>query len=859
MSASDTFNVMQSGDFRMLRWLEIEGLPWCYGTGPGNVGGSFFTPRASTAEEFEGIRSWIKLPPAIEDVELDVLDAFPKNSGALQVEIVDVDGSVTALVNTDPGSARLAADITDATTEIVYVGADPGFTTGGGTAYIGNETIKYTSHSSGVKTLYGCTRGRYRSVPREWGIGVPIHMQPYTMAKRRVWYFTLASSEPSTGSFFGFVDSAKWLRFAGTLESLRGNEGLTGYELKATTLEKDLDRSVFNELRQFEGPAEAKIRGLGGTEGLDTGATWSSPGVSLRLAEGECVAVRCDAELMGIQRVGVTEFLRLVRRGLMNTEIEEHSAGATMREVVLVCPGVSGAHTDIPPATGAEAYLSFFSSYGSAGTSAGGGGTWFPADHPLAIMLCVMLSGSKLATNDTDGNGFVTPGRSFDLGASFELEALPPAAWFLGIDATRLDLNQIVRLANETAWLRVSGVIEDSVNFITWAKTLLQPFGFYVTYTADGLFTVKPLRPPLPGSTLRALTDNDRIQTARPSYDANLSSVVSRVEYRYGWDIAESRFRRIVVLQVNEGELYSAGRGRTLVYESKLLYTGRERIPGELSRDVGFNVQELLRQRGDFYQARFARPPAIIVETVKLDLIDVALGDLIALTSTNSPSANGGGRGLDEAICEVIGRRVDEVEKTIEITLLLTGFSTGDYRCIGPSAVISGVSASGGNTDVALYVDPPGLELNGRGGWYDYTRDPAASDGQPTEGLIGGNQITYFPPGAAVRVFTNNGDTTNPKWDWSTSPGSGFLVLSSTSYPPVVQISGAHTFNDGDLLVYDGWTTNPGAGPLNGIVCGSRPAPAGLTDLTIGRIFAFLADSAGLLGGTDPGHKFFPA
>ena len=121
------------------------------------------------------------------------------------------------------------------------------------------------------------------------------------------------------------------------------------------------------------------------------------------------------------------------------------------------------------------------------------------------------------------------------------------------------------------------------------------------------------------------LTDKERIRESRPGYDSNLSAVVSEVEYKFGWDLSRNKFRRIVVLRVNEGDLFSGGRGRRLSYESKLLYTGSDRIPGELTKSVGLDVVEILRQRGDFFRSRYSRPPAIVEETVTLDLVDVAL------------------------------------------------------------------------------------------------------------------------------------------------------------------------------------------------------------------------------------------
>lgn len=842
MSASDTFAAMRSGDFRLLRWIEIEGLPYCYGTGPGALSGTFFSGR-SAAEQFSGIRCWLRKPPPVEDVELDVLEAFPKRAGAIEAEIVDVDGSVCALANTDPGSARLSADLAAGGSSLVYVGDDPGFSAPG-VAYIGNETIAYTSHNAGTKTLSGITRGQFRSVDRAWGRGTPVHVRPYTLAKRRVWYYTIASTASAGSSAtFGFTETNKWLRFSGTLDSFRATEDLTTFRLQATSVEKELDRDVFRELRQFEGPA-TKIRGPESTEGLQTGGHWSAPGVSAKLAEDEIVAVRCESEIMLVQRFGTAEYLRLLRRGLMSTKVEEHPSNATMREVVLIAPGVAGPRTSITNGTQPETSAAVFFSYPNPGDAISGG-TWFGADHPIAVLLTVLLSGHEFSGgNEIGGDGFSTPYRRFDTAADDA-----PAAWFLGIDARRLDLRAIFELANETAWLRVSGVVEESTNFLAWAKQLLQPFGFYMTYTAEGLLTIRALRPPLPTADVRGLGDSHRLRVTRPTYDSNLSAVVSSVEYRYGWDIAESRFRRIVSIRVSEGALYSGGRGRSLVYESRFLYTGRERIPGELSRDIGFDVNELLRQRADFFQTRFARPPAIIIETVKLDLIDIALGDVVAITSTNSPSPSGGARGLDEALAEVIGKRVDEIEKTIELTLLLTGFELGDYRVIGPAAITQAVAVA--DVVIPLYTEAPGSVLGGRLGWYDFTRATS-----PIVSTIGGNEVTHFPDTTFVRRYPNLGTAAEPRWDFETY--DVWQVDSTTPGTPAITLTTAKTTADGDLIVLH---TYPSVFAEDAGL--RRFGESGDTEaLTLGEVFAFMSDNNGLLTegvGTVEGHKWVPS
>ena len=847
---NQTFTFMKGGDFRLLRWVEIEGLPYAFGSAPGDLGSSFFSGRAA-AQQFDGIKAFLKSPAPIEDVELDVLEAFPKHAAELQTVIVDVDGTVCALVNTDPGPARLSADYSAGATSIVYVGSDPGFGAGPGIAYIGNETIRYGSHNAGTKTLSSVTRGCFRSVARAWGRGIPIAIQPYTLAKRRVWYYLCANyylNGPGASNF-GFAETDKWLRFAGTLESFRASEDLGAFEFRAISLEKELDRTVFGTLRNFKGPLDSKIRGRDSTEGIDVYGQWQCENLSPQTIANEFLPVRVDDEIMMIERIGSTEFLRIVGRGLFNTAIEEHAAGCTMKEVAAICTGIAGDHAGSSPSSNLENFASHFYSYPDPGSYSDGGGTTFLADHPLAILLQVMLTGGP---GGADGNGWSPPLRSFALSPT---NTLPD--WFLGIDPARLDLAAICKLANETAWLRVSGIIEDPVNFIEFARALLRPFGFYATYTAEGLLTVKPTRPPMPASNLRNLSDKERIRGSRPGYDANLSAVVSEVEYKFGWDISRNKFRRIVVLRVNEGDLYSGGRGRRLSYESKLLYTGSDRIPGELTKSIGLDVVELLRQRGDFFRSRYSRPPAIIEETVSLDMADVALGDLVQITSANLPDPKGGTRGLTSVIAEVIGKRLDEIEKTIELRLLLTGYSLADYRVIGWSGIVS--SYSDGGINFTTNNDGPGTKNGGRAAWYDYADAAPGTHGNP-QIIISGNTFMETQPGVTLAIYDNIGTPTEPRWNFASptfvacvTAGLGpdrneFKVNTTWSKP---------TNNIGALVRLATMDNN------FGVIVGTKNVAGIPTNVEIEKLFAHLANNSGEVPigvpPDSPGHKLFPS
>ena len=312
---NQTFTFMKGGDFRLLRWVEIEGLPYAYGSAPGNLGSSFFSGRAA-AQQFDGIKAFLKSPAPIEDVELDVLEAFPKHAAELQTVIVDVDGTVCALVNTDPGPARLSADYAAGATSIVYVGSDPGFGAGPGIAYIGNETIRYGSHNAGTKTLSSVTCGCFRSVARAWGAAFRSRSSP-TRSRSAGLVLPLRQLLPerSWRLELRFAESDKWLRFAGTLESFRASEDLGAFEFRAISLEKNSTGPCSARSGTSRGRLDSKIRGRDSTEGIDVYGQWQCENLSPQTIANEFLPVRVDDEIMMIERIGSTEFLRIVGRG----------------------------------------------------------------------------------------------------------------------------------------------------------------------------------------------------------------------------------------------------------------------------------------------------------------------------------------------------------------------------------------------------------------------------------------------------------------------------------------------------------------------------------------------------------------
>lgn len=698
---------IQSRSLRVFRWLEIEGLPYAYGSAA--LSGSFFSARAAAAQ-FSGIKSsLIKVPP-IEDQELDVLDGVPRRSGVVEAQIGDHDllptlwtgvGNVTA--------AQVAAETSAAATSIVYVGSGAAIPSSG-TIYIGTETITYTGHDTGAKTLTGCSRGRFRSTAAVIPAGAPIGLAPYTLSGRRAWLYLVAVEGVSTSISSSEPD--KVLRFSGIVTKFRMDTDPNVYVLSMESLERELDQPCFRDLRTLgddsgsgihDGSSAYSEGGLlvGSSASPTSDAFWSRGGAQFE--DGEIFAMRVDDEIFRVNKDGI--WIHVTHGGLFSTARAAHKKKFSAREVVAVT-----ASSTKPDGLAAK--------FASAPTTAAPA----PADHPLMILLQVLLS------TGTGSNTGHSSGRNYDV---------LPASWGMGLTYDRVDVDAIEALVEEFPDVRIGGVIEQPINFLAFLKSVLRPLGCYATITVEGKLVFRYLRPPLPDETTRLLTDAHRKRGRHPGYDANLSAPVQTIEYRYGIDIADGgKPKRVAIHNFALANFYTKGKGRKFIYDAPLFYTGKDAIPGEPRAPNLFAVEEFLLKRADFFQVRFGRPPPVVTEIVDLSFFDVELGALVEITSTVLPNPATGTRGVAGAIGEVIAKRIDEEEKLVELSLLMTGYQLGSYRFIAPTL------AKSSSPNTTTLVVQANVYTEAIGGQTDL--QPRASNGALVDAFRVGQVVTIW-------------------------------------------------------------------------------------------------------------------
>lgn len=768
-------NAIRARNSQTAYWLEIEGLPICFGTFA-QVGATWFAARVA-AERFTNILSYFTRSPENFDQELDPLEGMAKTVAEVEFSILDKDDTITSWVGIGNKASwvYLNGVLSKTGTVISYTG-DGSAIGSSGILYMGTETVTFTAHDTVNKIISGVTRAQYRSKAQEFPLGFPVAVRPYTMKSRRCWYYQVAIQPGET-----YSDANKALRFAGTLETVRSDpSNPAAYVLALQSMEKLLDREIFRELKT--------VRDTGGQGLKITDGTPSFRSTDASLYPAAWTGMfRVDDELMILSEVSGA--VQVGQRGLCGTAISDHDANFTANEVVTVTVCPDGVETSYPP----EVSVSKF-----------GSTPWpestLPSNHPLMVFLQVLMSTGTFAQN--------WPG-----GAQRNYDTLPET-WGLGIDYSRVDVAGICAAAQFMPGVVLGGIIEKPVNFIEFAKSILRPFGFYALVTVDDQITVKYLRPPLPDETLRTVDDSIRINKSNPSWDSNLAGVVQEVELKHSYDVVSNRPRRIDILNSGTAKLFVKKQGRAVRYDSRLIYDNGMTFPGVVPRGT-FDVRSMMAFRIDFFSQRYSRPPPIITERVDYSFLDVVVGELVAVSHSYLPNVATGARGMVSAVGEVIKKRVNNKSKTVELTLLMTGYQLNDYRFIAPSLEIETVLGAGLFTyKINAFTEPT---------HQGYTQD----DARPRDSVYG--YARTFQGDERIHIRANDFSTTEEAVIASIDFTAREISLTAA---PVIALA------VGQYICLPIFEFTQGNG--------------------LAQIYAHTADSSEFLLVSDPGHKLYP-
>lgn len=689
-----------------LNWIEIEGLPYAYGTRA--QAASFWTSLAVT-HRFESLLPYLdEVPPGV-DARLDPLEGLA-SPGEFRFSVVDVDGFLTQASNVgrdeaDPDALWLTADAA-AGAATLSVGGNLAAWPTSGIAYLGRETVKWTGKGAG--TLTGVTRGHYRSQDVLHTKGESVTQYPQHLGLRRCWFYQALSSTSS------FAVGDRVARYAGLIEDY-GLDGLTKWSLVVRTPEKELGEKtqLFRGFRSgrlvsalpapLQGGSLAPATGTTETEGASRDATTGEVvlhvertdyQVDVAVADGEWIYMRVEDEIILAQWVLANGRFEHVYRGLYGTVAVEHAAGADWREGTAI---VKQDATGVP-----EVRHSKFTQ----------------GDSPEAIILQLLLSSGTYGVLPESWNGGFEPARVNV--ASFE-----------GLRDTVHASERLV------AWVDEPVSFRDLV-----VEHLLKPFGLYLIHAPDDTIECRYLRVGPPAATVATIDPSQIVGQVK--WASGLPDTVG--EYRLEADLdplgglGGDPATIMVDVFIDTRRLYGK-RTKSIVHRSVFAHMQAGSVVPAGSYRM---AARMFDSRRAYFQARHSRPaPAITVET-RWSLFHLQPGDAVSVVIPQIPSVVGSGRSYSGS-GYVVSRRPLDKDAKMQFTVALLGFALDHYASVSPAAKVA--SVAGGDITVTAAFFSSGDAAKFAVGDKVVSVDPkfSALSAATTVQAVAGNVITVSP------------------------------------------------------------------------------------------------------------------
>lgn len=811
---------IQRPDVPLHYWVEIEGLPYCFGNFRADARAFAGRPEE---ERFEGILPWMTNPPTSFDQEVDVLEAAA-SVGQMSIDLLDLGGGDSGL----PPLANLLGLAAAMTAEPLTLLAD--FYTGSsmlfaepspwvdswpteGHLWVGKETLRF-SRTKAVFNIVG--QGRFRSKPADHGAGSLLTQYPRSIGQRMIWVWYVAGDFPRTKDPTEIVGAAT-LRFVGTVQSAsRLPGGIRGFRLGCDSIDRRVNgfaaperaKTLFDKPYMFtlkqgiagraedgtfyvDGDGEDALDGYAvdargnpvddwvRIENRGSAITFGSLSRFNRdRGRGFRFFVRVDDELMNVEWDSNRPYhLHILHRGLWGTKRQPHEPDAEGQEVFPLVPVTPGGY----PVSASPLY--------SLPNLDG---------DPVELALALITSTGKGTNGPYD---------------------VLPADWGMGVPVEWIDLAECERSRDRVCAPRVAGIIEEPIQLREWLQTeIYKPLGLFPLSRFGGLYAIRRLDLPLPDEVPLTIDSSDIIRDKLPEWDANLSSAIGAVRFSFDKRL-DGEFDTVRELRHPDADILYDGACGTQEIESSLLrdnkLTGSEtalHFPelGSMAGGSGFAESEAGR-----WKAFWERPAPVVDVTVKFGRQLIEPGDHVALASEAVPNLITGQWGANqppENLFTVIKKQIEDKKGTVALTLLQTGVRAARFRRIAPSAVVATVHSD--NT----------FTVAGQG-------QGCAAPGE--------RDLDWFTPGSDeaaswVEVWAPDlSEHTEPTRVAATDPESGFLGLADLLVMP-----SGRPVEPGDIVMLANWTATDEKHPDK-----AR--------------FAFLADPTGTLDGQPP-HEYVP-
>ena len=671
-------------------WLEIEGLPYAYGTVAKDS--SWFSGRAA-ASRFLGIRSWFAKDslPSLPPQTLDHLEGAV-GGGALSVQIVDVDGSLTELTasaRTD-GRCVFASTLDNNDTGAKTVTGDTTTWPASGAAFVGYETITYTSTTTTSVTI--ASRGAYRSRATSHAGGVVspgtasngssridvgelLTPYPTKLEGRRVWL--MAGHSPASDADCTEV-------WSGVIEEVSfGGPDLRTLSLSCSQSFGELNQPAFGDLGTFGIPEREGIAPswIIASRTQTNGPGTMTPGEAYQFGAVPVLrafmprVTSADDEAADKRRY----FLADEGSGMDVLRMDDDfgTTGATVNVYQDWYLRFTGAPTRVRNPGGSLGSFIYECAYLAAGS------LQLPAGaHPLQVLLQCLLSDDGDLTND----------------ATYDTL---PSKWGLGLKPDRVDVAGIEDMIAATPDLRVQMIVAKPVEkFGEWARThLLKPFGFFLRPSLGNLLSVGRLQSPTPDALTGAVAISRDDVVALGGWSSDALSVIGTVVWQSG-ALFDREEGEAVPAESITNRLQDNGRIVAIDYPK----AGTVDVNGMAIPTTWDDSPRAMLDYCGRVAARFAQPVATLDLTVTFKHIVREVGDFVSLTHDVVPSRLSATRGVSSQVWEVVGKTADFKRMTVGLTLRQTSITDLDTRYLAPAMAVVSVAGLDVTVSAGGYV-----------------------------------------------------------------------------------------------------------------------------------------------------------
>ena len=678
--------------------------------------------------------------------------------------------------------------------------------------YIGKEAFTYQARNG--TQFNGIRRGMFNSLSIEHPAGALITSQPRSLNQKIAKIYTfISSSAPTTHALRGQVSSDAITRMVGTVTNCERNKDGTGYVLKIDSIDRkingfqgasededaDRKRLIFSnrfrgtlikgmpgatasglrygdspddEIDAFHGPPVGRLSDKYlAVNPKDASITPFMHYVSASLGtlagwnfdqgRGYVFFVKVDDEILMVKWMSNDDFdangwstyseadrrLKVLQRGCFGTSTgNQHDRGA---EVVEVMPLVGRDNLSAGELLSTDSlyYLPTRFISGSSG-------------HPINLALMLLTSTGK-GTNFNNTNSAAV---NYDKA---------PKDWSLGVDHRWLDIAEIEATRDQKIGaLSCAGIIQEPFELKSFLqKDIYQVLGMFPVTKLSGSYSMRRVEPYTPFDDYVSISDSDILLPAK--WSSNIKSTIGKASFKFDIGLDGKSLNEEQLIDTDAIELYNGvygeiNRSSQLLREASDETVDRQRKNNSAQLhfgDLATGGSTWLQNQIGWFQSFFLIASPVIDIRCKFKHHVLEPGDHVFFSDVSIPNVQTGGIGVVSASCIVIGKKIDDKNGVVDLTLIQSVYAD-NYKRIAPSAKVTA--------------------------WNDTTKVMTIAANTDGFAKTGDADINWFKAGDVVGVALNDLSSISTAIA-ITSVDTALNTITFPSTPSITPVSGSHT------------------------------------------------------------------